>query len=235
MIVDSSALPEQVVDDVVISAFQSAGQRCSAQRILFVDAGCAPRVLQLLAGALAELKVGDPAEPDTDVGPIIDGPSREALLRHIAKLRASAKLIGESALKVEGNYVAPIAFELPLEALPRNEVFGPILHVCIYQRRNLGAVLQWIRDTGYGLTLGIHSRIQSFVDEVVRAARVGNIYVNRSMIGAVVGVQPFGGEGLSGTGPKAGGPHYLPRFATERTLTVNTAAVGGVTELLTRT
>src|SRR5712664_1812505 len=235
MIVDSSALPEQVVDDVVISAFQSAGQRCSAQRILFVDAGCAPRVLQLLAGALAELKVGDPAEPDTDVGPIIDATSREALLRHIAKLRASARLIGEAPLKIEGNYIAPIAFELELDQLPRTEVFGPILHVCLYQRSNLGKVLQWIRDTGYGLTLGIHSRIDSFADEVVRAARVGNIYVNRSMIGAVVGVQPFGGEGLSGTGPKAGGPHYLPRFATERTLTVNTAAVGGVTELLTRT
>ena len=235
MIVDSSALPEQVVDDVVISAFQSAGQRCSAQRILFVDAGCAPRVLQLLAGALAELKVGDPAEPDTDVGPIIDAPSREALLRHIEKLRGSARLIGEAQLKIEGNYIAPIAFELELDQLPRTEVFGPILHVCLYRRSNLGEVLQWIRDTGYGLTLGIHSRIQSFVDEVVRAARVGNIYVNRSMIGAVVGVQPFGGEGLSGTGPKAGGPHYLPRFATERTLTVNTAAVGGVTELLTRT
>ncbi len=235
MIVDSSALPEQVVDDVVISAFQSAGQRCSAQRILFVDAGCAPRVLQLLAGALAELKVGDPAEPDTDVGPIIDPPSRDALLRHIEKLRSSAKLIGESPPPPAGDYVAPIAFELELDQLPRTEVFGPILHVCLYRRSNLEEVLQWIRDTGYGLTLGIHSRIQSFVDEVVRAARVGNIYVNRSMIGAVVGVQPFGGEGLSGTGPKAGGPHYLPRFATERTLTVNTAAVGGVTELLTRT
>src|SRR5207244_2355677 len=235
MIVDSSALPEQVVDDVVISAFQSAGQRCSAQRILFVDAGCAPRVLQLLAGALAELKVGDPAEPDTDVGPIIDAPSREALLRHIEKLRGSAKLIGESSSPQAGNYVAPIAFELNLGQLPRNEVFGPILHVCLYRRSDLGEVLQWLRDTGYGLTLGIHSRIQSFIDEVVGAARVGNIYVNRSTIGAVVGVQPFGGEGLSGTGPKAGGPHYLPRFATERTLTVNTAAIGGVTELLTRT
>ncbi|HXM82061.1 MAG TPA: L-glutamate gamma-semialdehyde dehydrogenase [Burkholderiales bacterium] len=232
MIVDSSALPEQVVDDVVISAFQSAGQRCSAQRILFVDAGCAPRVLQLLAGTLAELKVGDPAEPDTDVGPIIDAPSREALLRHVANLRRGAKLIGESPSPPSGNYVAPIAFELPLDQLPRIEIFGPILHVCLYQRNNLGEVLQWLRDTGYGLTLGIHSRIQSFVDEVVRAARVGNIYVNRSMIGAVVGVQPFGGEGLSGTGPKAGGPHYLLRFAIERTLTVNTAAVGGVTELL---
>ena len=235
MIVDSSALPEQVVDDVVISAFQSAGQRCSAQRILFVDAGCAPRVLQLLAGALAELKVGDPAEPDTDVGPIIDAPSREALLRHVERLRRSSRLIGESPPAPAGNYVAPIAFELALDQLPRTEVFGPILHVCLFQRSNLGEVLQWLRDTGYGLTLGIHSRIQSFVDDVVRAARVGNIYVNRSMIGAVVGVQPFGGEGLSGTGPKAGGPHYLPRFATERTLSVNTAAVGGVTELLTRT
>src|SRR5207245_5566063 len=216
MIVDSSALPEQVVDDVVISAFQSAGQRCSAQRILFVDAGCAPRVLQLLAGALAELKVGDPAEPDTDVGPIIDAPSREALLRHIEKLRRSAKLIGESSLKVEGNYVAPIAFELPLEALPRNEVFGPILHVCVYQRKNLGEVLQWIRDTGYGLPLAIHSRIQSFVDEVLGAARVGNLYVNRSMIGAAGGVQRSAREGLAGACPKGRAPHYLPRFATQQ-------------------
>jgi RHH-type proline utilization regulon transcriptional repressor/proline dehydrogenase/delta 1-pyrroline-5-carboxylate dehydrogenase len=232
MIVDSSALPEQVVDDVVISAFQSAGQRCSAQRILFVDEGCAPRVLRLLAGALAELKVGDPAEPDTDVGPVIDAPSREALLRHIDKLRKSATLVGEARAPASGNYIAPIAFALALDDLPKVEVFGPILHVCTYRRAQLDRVLAWLRDIGYGLTLGIHSRIQSFVDDVVRGARVGNIYVNRSMIGAVVGVQPFGGEGLSGTGPKAGGPHYLPRFATERTLTVNTAAVGGVTELL---
>src|SRR5438552_11934355 len=147
MLVDSSALPEQVVDDAVISAFQSAGQRCSAQRILFVDAGCAPRVLQLLAGALAELKVGDPAEPDTDVGPIIDPPSRDALLRHIEKLRSSAKLIGEAQVKIEDTYIAPIAFELELDQLPRTEVFGPTLHVCLYRRSNLGEVLQWIRDT----------------------------------------------------------------------------------------
>jgi RHH-type proline utilization regulon transcriptional repressor/proline dehydrogenase/delta 1-pyrroline-5-carboxylate dehydrogenase len=232
MIVDASALPEQVVDDVVISAFQSAGQRCSAQRILFVDEGCAQRTLQLLAGALAELKVADPAEPDTDVGPIIDAPSRSALLDHVETLRRTAKLIGEAKAPPTGNYVAPIAFELSLDQLPKVEVFGPVLHVCAYGRENLDQVLQWLRDIGYGLTLGIHSRIQSFVDEVVREARVGNIYVNRSMIGAVVGVQPFGGEGLSGTGPKAGGPHYLLRFATERTQTVNTAAVGGVTELL---
>ena len=234
MIVDASALPEQVIDDVLISAFQSAGQRCSAQRILFVDEGCAPRVMQLLAGALAELKVGDPAEPDTDIGPIIDAPSRQALLSHVEKLRRSARLIGEASAPSAGNYIAPVAFELFLKDLPKVEVFGPILHVCTYRQADLHKVLEWLRDLGYGLTLGIHSRIQSFVDEVVRAARVGNIYVNRSMIGAVVGVQPFGGEGLSGTGPKAGGPHYMLRFATERTVTVNTAAVGGVTELLSQ-
>ncbi|HET9663391.1 MAG TPA: aldehyde dehydrogenase family protein, partial [Burkholderiales bacterium] len=235
MLVDASALPEQVVDDVVISAFQSAGQRCSAQRILFVDEGCEPRVLRLLRGALAEIKVGDPAEPDTDVGPIIDAASHAALARHVEKLRRSARLIGEAPLDASlsgENYIAPIAFEVSMEALPHTEIFGPILHVATYHRSELGMVLEWIRASGYGLTLGIHSRIQGFVDEVVRAARVGNVYVNRSMIGAVVGVQPFGGEGLSGTGPKAGGPHYLLRFATERTLSVNTAAVGGVTELL---
>jgi RHH-type proline utilization regulon transcriptional repressor/proline dehydrogenase/delta 1-pyrroline-5-carboxylate dehydrogenase len=232
MIVDASALPEQVVDDVVISAFHSAGQRCSALRILFVDDGCAPRVLRLLAGALAELEVGDPAEPATDVGPIIDAPSSEALRRHVESLRRGAQLIGEARSPASGSYVAPVAFRLELGELPRTEVFGPILHVCTYRQTELERILEWLRDTGYGLTLGIHSRIQSFVDEVVRAARVGNIYVNRSMIGAVVGVQPFGGEGLSGTGPKAGGPHTLPRFMTERTLTVNTAALGGVTELL---
>ena len=233
MIVDASALPEQVVDDVVISAFQSAGQRCSAQRILFVDEGCAGRVMRLLAGALEELKVGDPAEPDTDIGPVIDAQARQALAHHVERLRQTARLIGEAKAPPSGNYLAPVAFELPLEELPKVEVFGPILHVCSYRRAELERVLTWLREIGYGLTLGIHSRIQSFVDQVVREARVGNIYVNRSMIGAAVGVQPFGGEGLSGTGPKAGGPHYILRFATERTLTVNTAAVGGVTELLT--
>ena len=148
-----------------------------------------------------------------------------------ANLQNTARLIGESPLKAQGNYVAPIAFEMPLGVLPRTEVFGPILHVCTYRQKHLPEVLRWLHDTGFGLTLGIHSRLQTFVDRVVASARVGNIYVNRSMIGAVVGVQPFGGEGLSGTGPKAGGPHYLARFAVERTLTVNTAAVGGVTEL----
>jgi RHH-type proline utilization regulon transcriptional repressor/proline dehydrogenase/delta 1-pyrroline-5-carboxylate dehydrogenase len=232
MIVDASALPEQVVDDVVVSAFQSAGQRCSAQRILFVDEAAAPRIAHLVAGALAELKVGDPAEPDTDVGPVIDPAAHDALAIHIEHMRKVGKLIGEARAPAIGHFIAPVAFELALQHVPRTEVFGPVLHVCTYRRQELPKILDWLRDTGYGLTLGIHSRIQSFVDEVVAAAHVGNIYVNRSMIGAVVGVQPFGGEGLSGTGPKAGGPHYLPRFATERTLTVNTAAVGGVTELL---
>jgi RHH-type proline utilization regulon transcriptional repressor/proline dehydrogenase/delta 1-pyrroline-5-carboxylate dehydrogenase len=234
MLVDSSALPEQVVDDVVISAFQSAGQRCSAQRILFVDEGAAPRVERLLAGALAEQKVGDPAEPDTDIGPVIDAGARATLLRHVDYLRKNFPLVGEAAAPASGNYVAPIAFRLSLDKLPRTEVFGPILHVCAFARRDLPKVLGWIRETGYGLTLGIHSRLQGFVDEVVREARVGNIYVNRSMIGAVVGTQPFGGTGLSGTGPKAGGPDYLRRFTAEQTVTINTAAAGGNASLLTQ-
>jgi RHH-type transcriptional regulator, proline utilization regulon repressor / proline dehydrogenase / delta 1-pyrroline-5-carboxylate dehydrogenase len=235
MIVDASALPEQVVDDVVVSAFQSAGQRCSAQRILFLDEGCARRVLRLLAGALAELKVGDPAEPDTDVGPIIDSSSHAVLVRYIEGLRKTATLVGEARLTAGtpgDHYIAPIVFQVSIDALPRTEIFGPILHVATYRRSELDDVLTWLRATGYGLTLGIHSRIESFADEVVRGSRVGNVYVNRNMIGAVVGLQPFGGEGVSGTGPKAGGPNYLLRFATERTLTINTAAVGGVTELL---
>ncbi|MDX1376641.1 MAG: L-glutamate gamma-semialdehyde dehydrogenase, partial [Burkholderiales bacterium] len=237
MLVDASALPEQVIDDVVVSAFQSAGQRCSAQRFLFVDESCAPRVLELLADALAELELGDPASPDTDVGPIIDAASHAVLARHVQSLRQTARLIGEAPLPAglpDEPFIAPAAFELPLEALPRHEVFGPILHVCVYRATGLERVLAWIRATGYGLTLGIHSRIEGFVERVVAGARVGNIYVNRSMIGAVVGVQPFGGEGLSGTGPKSGGPDTLRAFATARVLSVNTAAIGGVTELLTR-
>ncbi|TMH68914.1 MAG: aldehyde dehydrogenase family protein [Betaproteobacteria bacterium] len=177
MLVDSSALPEQVVDDTVISAFQSAGQRCSAQRILFLDEGVAPRILQILAGALAELKLGDPAEPDTDIGPVIDAAARAALVSHIERLRANTPALGTAANASDRkhfNFVPPIAFRLPLEALPRTEVFGPVLHVCTYRRSELPKVLAWLRDTGFGLTLGIHSRIQSFADEVVAATRVGN-------------------------------------------------------------
>jgi len=235
MLVDSSALAEQVVDDVIVSAFQSAGQRCSALRILFLEAGCAPRVLALLAGAMRELKVGDPIEPDTDVGPIIDEAARAALVAHRETLRGQARLISATPLPQglpPGHWFAPIAFETGFDGLPQAEIFGPVLHVCVLAPRELDRALEWIRTSGYGLTLGIHSRVQRFIDRVMRGTRVGNVYVNRSMIGAVVGVQPFGGEGLSGTGFKAGGPNYLLRFATERTLSVNTAAVGGVTELL---
>ena len=234
MIVDSSALPEQVVADTIASAFQSAGQRCSAARLLLVQEDAAPRVLEMLAGAMAELVVGDPARPETDVGPVIDEDAKRALDAHIAHLRSRGRLIAEAPRPaiVAGSFVAPVAFDIALEDLPHREVFGPVLHVVRWQAGELDRVLDGVAATGYGLTLGIHSRIERFVERVRARLRVGNTYVNRNMIGAVVGVQPFGGEGLSGTGPKAGGPHYLPRFAIERTVTVNTAAAGGNAALL---
>ncbi len=235
MLADSSALAEQLIDDVITSAFRSAGQRCSALRVLFIDQAVAPRVLAMLAGAMRELRVGDPVATDTDVGPIIDRQARAALEEYVAGLRGRARLIGETPLPErlpEGHYFAPRAFEISLADMPQREVFGPVLHVIAYRRQALDAVLAAIRGGGYGLTLGVHSRVQGFAERVIALARVGNAYVNRSMIGAVVGVQPFGGEGRSGTGFKAGGPHYLLRFATERSQSVNTAAIGGNTELL---
>ncbi len=234
MVVDSSALPEQVVADAVFSAFNSAGQRCSSLRILLLQEEAAPRILEMLAGAMQELRVGDPARPDTDIGPVIDAQALEALNAHAAEMERVGKLIGRCALGADGSggsFFAPMAVELPLQSLPAREVFGPILHVVRYGSRDLEKTLDAIAATRYGLTLGIHSRMDSFVEKVRRRLRVGNTYVNRNMIGAVVGVQPFGGEGLSGTGPKAGGPHTLHRFAVERTVTVNTAAVGGNPEL----
>jgi RHH-type proline utilization regulon transcriptional repressor/proline dehydrogenase/delta 1-pyrroline-5-carboxylate dehydrogenase len=235
MVVDSSALPEQVVADTVASAFQTAGQRCSAMRILLVQEEAAPRIVEMLAGALAELAVGDPADPETDVGPVIDDDAKRMLEAHVAGLRARGRLVAQARLPEtarHGSFVAPVAFEVPLAELPQGEVFGPVLHVIRYRAEALEPALDALAATGYGLTLGIHSRIARFVDRVRSRVRVGNTYVNRNMIGAVVGVQPFGGEGLSGTGPKAGGPHYLQRFAIERTLTVNTAAAGGNAALL---
>lgn len=235
MIVDSSALPEQVVGDVIVSAFHSAGQRCSALRILAVQAPIADRVIGMLAGAMRQLKLGDPAECDTDVGPVIDVDALAMLDKHRKHLSTIGKLVGETPRPPnlpKGLFFPPIAFEVGLDQLPEQEVFGPILHIVRYQRNDLELVLARIGATGHGLTLGIATRIDRFVDEVTTVLRVGNTYVNRSMIGAVVGVQPFGGEGLSGTGPKAGGPNYLTRFAVERTLTVNTAAVGGNAALL---
>ncbi|HZR68819.1 MAG TPA: bifunctional proline dehydrogenase/L-glutamate gamma-semialdehyde dehydrogenase PutA [Burkholderiales bacterium] len=235
MIADSSALPGQVVADVIGSAFDSAGQRCSALRVLLVQEEAAPRVLEMLAGAIDELRVGDPGRADTDVGPVIDADASAALGRHIADLETRGRLIARAPLAGEaahGTYVAPVAFEIALDDLPRREVFGPVLHVVRYAARDLERALGAVARTRYGLTLGIHSRIDGFVDRVRARLRVGNTYVNRNMIGAVVGVQPFGGEGLSGTGPKAGGPYYLHRFAVERTLTINTAALGGSPDLL---
>jgi RHH-type transcriptional regulator, proline utilization regulon repressor / proline dehydrogenase / delta 1-pyrroline-5-carboxylate dehydrogenase len=234
MIADSSALPEHVVSDVLQSAFNSAGQRCSALRVLFVQEEIAERLLPLLCGAMQELVIGDPMNLATDVGPVIDAAAQLELLQHIEKMRRLAKPLCELRLPADtakGTFVAPCAFEIPGLDMLEGEVFGPVLHVIRYQRSALDKVIDAINGTGYGLTLGIASRIESTIRQIQSRARVGNIYVNRNMIGAVVGVQPFGGEGLSGTGPKAGGPNYLLRFATERTVSVNTAAIGGNTGL----
>jgi RHH-type proline utilization regulon transcriptional repressor/proline dehydrogenase/delta 1-pyrroline-5-carboxylate dehydrogenase len=235
MIVDSSALPEQAVRDVLSSAFDSAGQRCSAARILFVQEDIADRLVPMLAGAMHELAVGNPLDYSTDVGPVIDEEARVALEAHKTRMRASYRTIADLILAPEcerGTFVAPAAFELPRLDILEREVFGPILHVIRYRADRLAEVCDAINRTGYGLTLGLHTRIESTVEEVRSRVRVGNIYVNRNQIGAVVGAQPFGGEGLSGTGPKAGGPHYLYRFATERVVSVDTTASGGNAALM---
>ena len=235
MIVDSSALPEQAVRDVVTSAFDSAGQRCSAARILFVQEDIAERVIAMLKGAMVELRVGDPLDYSTDVGPVIDEDARANLESHKQKMRKAARTIIELRLGEEharGSFVSPAAFEIDnLKRLDR-EVFGPILHVLRFASDRIDEVCEQINTTGYGLTLGLHTRIESTVSEVQARVKVGNMYVNRNQIGAVVGSQPFGGEGLSGTGPKAGGPHYLHRFATERVLSVDTTASGGNAALM---
>ena len=236
LIADSSALPEQLVKDVLASAFDSAGQRCSAARVLYVQDDIADKVIQMLEGAMAELVVGDPGKLSTDVGPVIDEPSRRFLVEHCERMDREAKKLAEATLEPgseHGTFFAPRAYELPSLSLLTHEVFGPVLHVLRWKSDQLDQVIDAINATGFGLTLGIHSRIDATIDHISRRARVGNCYVNRNQIGAVVGVQPFGGEGLSGTGPKAGGPHYLVRFATERTLTINTTAAGGNASLLT--
>ena len=237
MIADSSALPEQIVKDVIASAFQSAGQRCSAARVLYIQDDIADKVITMLAGAMAELKVGDPGLLSTDVGPVIDEEAKAILVAHAERMDKEAKKIAEApmdpALTGHGTFFAPRAYEIPSLSVLQREVFGPVLHLIRFKASQLKQVVDEINATGYGLTLGIHSRIDATVDFISRHARVGNCYVNRNQIGAVVGVQPFGGEGLSGTGPKAGGPHYLLRFAGERTLTINTTASGGNASLLT--
>jgi len=234
MIVDSTALPEQVIKDVVHSAFQSAGQRCSALRVLFVQEDIAERVLELLKGAMAELNIGNPGYRSTDVGPVIDAEARTGLQQHIDKMKAAGRLIAETKLPAEldGYFIAPVAFRLDSISELDKEQFGPVLHVVTWRNKDLDKIIDEINATGFGLTLGIHSRNEDTAEHIDARVRIGNVYVNRNQIGAVVGVQPFGGQGLSGTGPKAGGPHYLLRFVTERTRTINTTAVGGNASLL---
>ena len=241
MVVDSTALPEQVVDAVVQSAFRSAGQRCSALRLLCVHEGIADGVIEMLRGALAELNLGDPALLATDVGPVIDDEAFAGISAHVQRLRGQARLLGQTPLTSSvPRLVPPVAFEIARIADLQAEIFGPVLHVVRWGPGQCGSdaaggvmdVVRQINALGYGLTLGIQTRIDSRAQRIADAARIGNVYVNRNMIGAVVGVQPFGGEGLSGTGPKAGGPHYLARFCGEQTVTINTAAAGGNAELL---
>ena len=234
MIVDSTALPEQVSDAVISSAFRSCGQRCSALRVLFVQNEVADSMIEMITGAMRELVIGDPADPRTDVGPVIDAEQLALLMRHASWLRAHGRVLYECALPagLDGHYFAPLAAEINAIGDLANENFGPILHIVRYDKRRIEEVIDAINATGYGLTMGLHTRLDGRIEHVTQRARVGNLYVNRNIIGAVVGSQPFGGEGLSGTGPKAGGPNYLLRFCAERTVTINTAAAGGNVELL---
>ena len=214
------------------SAFGSAGQRCSALRMLFVPHETADALIEGLAGAMDALVVGDPADPRTDIGPVIDEEARGNLEKHLDRLRAEAKVLHTAATPSGGHFFAPVLAEIPSPAFLQKEVFGPILHVVRYDSNDLGKAAAPLAAAGYGLTLGVHSRIEAFAEQVRAAVPAGNAYVNRSMIGAVVGVQPFGGEGLSGTGPKAGGPHALLRYAVERAVSVNITAQGGDPALL---
>lgn len=240
MIVDATALPEQVADDVVASAFRSAGQRCSALRLLCIQEDVADKMIAMIAGAARELKIGDPRDIGVHVGPVIDGDAKAALLGHIELMRASEKsgvvthFAGEipPSTPKDGFYVVPHIFELRSAADLKGEVFGPVLHVVRYKAAELDSLLDAIEAKGFGLTFCVHSRIEATIARILDRRLAGNCYVNRNMIGAVVGTQPFGGFNLSGTGPKAGGPHYLERFCIEQTITINTAAVGGNVSLL---
>jgi len=235
MIVDSSALPEQVTRDVISSAFQSAGQRCSALRVLFVQDDVADSMLGMIAGAMKALTVGDPADLRTDVGPVIDDGARAALQAHLDELKSKGRLLAEIELPASaknGHFIKPSMYEISSLAELDREHFGPVLHVVRWKSGELDKVIGAINATGYGLTLGLQSRIDTTRQYVEAHARVGNLYVNRNQIGAVVESQPFGGEGLSGTGPKAGGPHYVARFATERVTCIDTTAAGGNASLM---
>lgn len=235
MFVDSTALREQVVDDVILSAFGSAGQRCSALRLLYLPKDTAEETIATLVGALQAQQLANPSDPSTDIGPVIDEEAREALNDHVARLEKEARIIARldpGALGERGSFFGPVIAEVPTPDFLEREVFGPILHIYRYDPNDLEGVAGKLAARGYGLTLGVHSRIDRFAEEVREAVPAGNVYVNRSIIGAVVGVQPFGGEGLSGTGPKAGGPHALLRYALERAVSVNITAQGGDPALL---
>ena len=234
MIADSSTLPEQLVKDVIASAFVSAGQRCSALRVLYIQEDIADSTLEMLAGAMDQMHISHPNQYSSDVGPLIDENSLNKLNAHVDYMSSKGKLIKaiEVPSELNGYYFAPHAFEMDSISLLKEEVFGPFLHVIRYKAKDLDKVTDEINATGYGLTFGVHSRINNTIEHVVNKIRVGNCYINRSTIGAVVGVHPFGGMGLSGTGPKAGGPSYLESFMTEKTVTNNIAAVGGNADLL---
>jgi RHH-type proline utilization regulon transcriptional repressor/proline dehydrogenase/delta 1-pyrroline-5-carboxylate dehydrogenase len=235
MFVDSTALLEQLTDDVVRSAFGSAGQRCSALRLLLLQREIAEPALVMIRGSVRELAIGDPADPATDVGPLIEAGAVTTLTGYVEALRAQGCRVDAPPLPkwcANGSFMAPHVVEMGGFDELTEEHFGPVLHVVRYSADALDATVAAVRRLGFGLTMGIHTRIDSRVRRIYDASAVGNTYVNRNMIGAVVGVQPFGGEGLSGTGPKAGGPHYLLRFATERTLSINTMAGGGNVDLL---
>ncbi len=233
MIVDATALPEQVSDDVVMSAFRSAGQRCSALRLLVVQDDVADKMIEMIEGATRESKLGDPCRLDTHIGPVIDAAAKQRLDGHLAAMRQQGRVAWAGQVPdLGGTFVAPHIVRLDRVSDLTAEHFGPVLHVVRWKAGELDKVIAAIDATGYGLTLGVHSRIEATVERVVERLSAGNVYVNRNIIGAVVGVQPFGGHGLSGTGPKAGGPHYLTRFATEQTVTINTAAAGGNASLI---
>jgi len=233
MVVDSSALLEQAVDDVMLSAFGSAGQRCSALRVVYVQEDIAEAFTALLAGAMQELNVGAPEDIATDVGPVISASAQQELLAHIAQMKRTAKFVASAPERtVPGHFVTPHAFEISSLAQLEKEHFGPVLHIIRFAASGMQKVADEINASGYGLTFGMHSRIEENIRFFLQRIHAGNRYVNRSMTGAVVGVQPFGGEGLSGTGPKAGGPHYLLKFLHERTTTINSAAIGGNVALL---
>ena len=233
LFVDTTALKEQVVDDVIVSSFNSAGQRCSSLRVLFLPHETADGVLETLLGAMDTLVIGDPSNPFTDIGPIIDAEAKANLDKHIERMRREAKVLKQlDVSKLGGNFFGPAVIELSSLAQIEKEVFGPVLHVVRYDPADIAKVGAELAAKGYGLTLGVHSRLESFAEAVIAAVPAGNVYVNRTIVGAVVGVQPFGGSGLSGTGPKAGGPNYLPRFAEERAISVNIAAQGGDPQLL---